>query len=406
VRTFIGVLACCLAASATYAAPPPEVSAKSVVVMDAWSGQVLMEKDAHTPRAIASVTKVMTAMVILDRCPLDQMVIVSKEAAETGESSCLLKEGEQLSVHDLLEMALMRSGNDAAVALAVHAAGSVPAFASMMNQKAAELGLKASHFTNPHGLDEEGHHQCAMDVALLCHRAMQNETFSRIVAQRERMMQRPAFPEGYKVVNTNQLLRTRNDCIGIKTGWTGQAGYCLAAAAQRGARRFIVVVLNSERRFEETGLLLDWAFDTYVERVVVAGGLPIGDAGIERGAADSVPVAAAETLVVVDSIDRIMPEVQFRQTVFRAPIEAGQEIGYLEFEVGGEHMAVPAVATRSVNRSFLATLFDWPNAILLLGCLGSGMLMVGAVCSTAAQAAQARGSAKTRTYPSHRRSAG
>ena len=92
-----------------------------------------------------------------------------------------------------------------------------------------------------------------MDVALQCHRAMQNETFSRIVAQRARMMQRPAFPEGYKVVNTNQLLRTRNDCIGIKTGWTGQAGYCLAAAAQRGARRFIVVVLNSERRFEGRG---------------------------------------------------------------------------------------------------------------------------------------------------------
>ncbi|MBD3175585.1 MAG: D-alanyl-D-alanine carboxypeptidase [Armatimonadia bacterium] len=361
------------------AAPPPELTARSIVLMDGWTGEVLLEKDAHTRHAIASITKVMTALVVLDRCPLEQVVTVAREAAETGESSCLLKEGERLTVHQLLEMALMRSGNDAAVALAIHVSGSVPAFAALMNSKASELGLRDSHFTNPHGLDEEGHYQSAMDVAILCRRALENETFARIVAQPERTLQRTDFPDGYRVVNTNKLLRVRNDCIGIKTGWTDDAGYCLASAAQRGARRFVAVVLHSEDRFAESGLLLDWAFVTYVERVIVAGGLSTGDAEVTGGLADTVPVAAAETLVVVDRADAPLPEPRFEQTVFAAPIRAGQEIGYFELVIDGERVIVPAIATRSVRQSLVAALATWPNVGLILGCLGCGVLATGAM---------------------------
>lgn len=400
------VVMVCLVAEGSRAVPPPELAAKSAVLLDGWSGQVLLEKDAHTPRAVASITKVMTALVVLDRCPLEQAVTVSREAAETGESTCLLKEGERLTVHDLLEMALMRSGNDAAVALAIHTAGSVGAFAAMMNEKAAELGLRNSHFTNPHGLDEDGHYQSAMDVAIACQRALENETFARIVTQRERVMRRAGFPDGYRLVNTNQLLRMRSDCIGVKTGWTGKAGYCLASAAQRGARRFIAVVLDSEKRFEETNALLDWAFDTYVERVVVVSGVPIEEARIRRGARPSVPVAAAETLVVVERVDKPLPDLRFHQTVSVAPIQAGQQIGYIEFDIDGERVEVAAIAARSVNQSFLSALLSWPNALILIGCLGCGMLISGALSGARASRAAVAHGARVRPGQAHRKRAG
>ncbi len=342
--------------------------------MDAWNGDVLYKKDAETPHAQASITKIMTGVVVLERAKLDDVVLVPKEAAETGESTSNLVEGEKLTVEELLEMALMRSGNDAAVALAIHVGGSVEGFAGMMNQKAVELGLRRSHFTNPHGLDAEGHYQSALDIANLTRYALQNPKFAQIVATPEKTIPRANYPNGYTIKNTNNLLRMRSDCIGVKTGWTGDAGWSLCAACQQGGRRFIAVVLASEDRFWEAHSLFNWAFDTYVERVVVASGLSVADAPLTGGEVAFVAAVPAETLVATMHVTQPRPEVTFTQTVFTAPVAAGDVIGAIAFRYGDQTYETPAVASRTVRRSFPRTVVGWPSSGFLAGCTLTGLL--------------------------------
>jgi len=373
------LLALLLCVGQAVADPPPVLSARTALVMDAWTGDVLYEKDARTPYAIASLTKIMTGVVVLEHAQLTDVVTVSKVAAETGESSCDLKDGEKLSVATLLRMALMRSGNDAAVALAVHVGGTVAGFAELMNRKAQELGLMQSHFTNPHGLDQEGHHQSAGDLANLTRYAMLNSTFAEIVATPELTIPRAGYKDGYVIKNTNHLLGTRPDCIGVKTGWTGKAGYCLVAAAQRGARRFIAVVMDSKERFQESDTLLNWAFDTYVERVVARAGVPELEVRVAGGATPTVPVAPSDTVMAVLRRDRPLPGLRFVPQPCEAPLEAGSVVGEFEFDYRGQVVRVPAAATCSLRRSFLALVRTWPLSGLLVGCLASAMIGVAAL---------------------------
>jgi serine-type D-Ala-D-Ala carboxypeptidase (penicillin-binding protein 5/6) len=382
IRNWLGTMAALAALTllgrAALAAPPPDLTARAAVVIDGWSGEVLYEKNARTPCAIASLTKIMTGVVVLEHAQLTDVVTIAKEAADTGESSCNLKEGEQLTVETLLEMALMRSGNDAAVALAIHVGGSIEGFASLMNQKAEELGLEHSRFVTPHGLDKEGHHQSPLEIAELARYALANPTFAAIVATPEKTIPREGYPDGYRIVNTNKLFEIRADCIGVKTGWTNDAGYCLCSAAQRGGRRFIAVVMASKERFWESSSLLDWAFDTYVERVVVGAGIPVRNMPVLDGNASSVPIAAGETLVTTMRFDAAPPEVKFEQEVTHAPITAGQVVGRFTFQHGGQRFEVPAIASSEVQISFGRYLGRWPNPGLLTGCLLSSV--AGARC--------------------------
>jgi len=383
--------------------PPPELTARTALVMDAWTGDVLFEKDARTPYAIASLTKVMTAVVVLEHANLSDIVTVAKVAAETGEASCDLKEGERLTVATLLRMGLMRSGNDAAVALSVHVGGSVAGFAQLMNRKAQELGLSQSHFTNPHGLDQEGHRQSAYDLAVLTRYAMLNPTFAEIVATPELTIPRSGYKDGYVIKNTNHLLGTRSDCIGVKTGWTGKAGYCLVAAAQRGARRFIAVVMDSKNRFQESDTLLDWAFDTYVERVVARAGVPEFDVRVDGGATATVPVAPSDTVVAVQRRDQPLPNVRLIAGACAAPLESGDVVGEFQFDYRGQVVRVPAVAACSVRRSFLAVIGAWPVSGLLGGCLASAMMGVAALRRPARRPRERSRSAKSATSWAARR---
>ncbi len=350
------------------AGPPPELTARAAILIDGWTGEVLYEKSARQPTAIASITKIMTGVVVLENADLADVVTVQKQAAETGESSCNLKEGERLTVETLLEMALMRSGNDAAVALAQHVGGSVEGFAQLMNGKARELGLGQSRFVTPHGLDAEGHYQSPFDVAQLSRYALLNPKFAAIVATPEKTVPREGYADGYRIVNTNKLLEMRPDCIGVKTGWTNDSGFSLCSAAQQGGRRFIAVVIGSKERFWESSALFSWAFETYVERSVVRAGVPLEQIRL-RGCGEPVWVAAGETLATTMRADAELPPVRFTQAVFDAPVVAGQVVGHLEFEHGGKTFQVPAIATRSAQISFVTYLGRWPNPGLLAGCV-------------------------------------
>lgn len=236
---------------------PPTLLAEAALLGDETTGQVLWEKNAHEPRAVASTTKIMTALITLERAPLDEEVVVSPTAAHTGGNMVGLTPGERLSVRELLYGLLLNSGNDVATALAEHVAGTTAAFADLMNAKAQTLGMAHTHFVNPHGLDTEGHFSSAYDLWLLAREAMKNPTFREIVAT-------PSWTSGARTyVNLNPLLTSYLGADGIKTGTSDWAGECLVASATRRGHRLIAVVLHSPDRYRDTTALLDWGFATH-----------------------------------------------------------------------------------------------------------------------------------------------
>ena len=240
---------------------PPEVTAEAWIVYDDTYGQVLAELDADSRRSVASVTKILTALVVLENAGSEDLVIITDTAASVGESEIGLVAGEPAwTVEELLAALMLWSANDAAVALAQHVGGSVAGFAEMMNQEATRLGLADSNFVNPHGLDHTDHYSSARDILRISVAAMENPAFARIAATRSFGL--PPTPEGEPrvAVNRNDLLATYPGTLGIKTGYTGRALQTLSAVAQRDQRRIHVVVLGSQDHFADVTVLFDYAF--------------------------------------------------------------------------------------------------------------------------------------------------
>ncbi|MCD6289709.1 MAG: D-alanyl-D-alanine carboxypeptidase [Anaerolineae bacterium] len=231
----------------------PPVTARAAVLADAKTGQILLSKNPDQPLPPASTTKVMTALIVLERGHLDDVVTVPADAL-IGEASMGLRAGERITVHDLLYGMLMVSGNDAAMALADYVAGSAKAFATLMNQKAAQLGLTHTHFVNPHGLDAPGHLASATDLLTIARAGLKNKLFAKIVSTPR------ARIAGRLLINRNQLLTTYPGADGVKTGTTDAAGQCLVASATRQGHRAIAVVLGSQDRYADARALLDHYF--------------------------------------------------------------------------------------------------------------------------------------------------
>jgi serine-type D-Ala-D-Ala carboxypeptidase (penicillin-binding protein 5/6) len=248
---------------------PEELAAASAILVDGATGEILYARAARERRAPASLTKVMTAVVVLERARLTDQVLVSRWAPQAGGFSIGLRAGQRLSVQDLLAALLIRSANDAAVALAEHVGGSVPDFANLMNAKAQVLGMRDTHFRNPHGLDAPDHYASAYDLAILTRYALQNPIFARLVQTRqttitvvkgaEKRRGRPVV--AHRLVRShNRLLAAFEGADGVKTGFTNEAGRCLVASAQRGERRLIAVLLKDARRWDDAATLLEYGF--------------------------------------------------------------------------------------------------------------------------------------------------
>jgi serine-type D-Ala-D-Ala carboxypeptidase (penicillin-binding protein 5/6) len=259
---------------------PPPISADAVFVTDISTGTELFAQNADEPLPPASLTKIVSALVVLDRANLDDTVeILEDDLVSAEESQVGLKAGDRLSVRDLLHGMLIPSGNDATLALARHvgtavlgegapAEKAVAEFVSMMNAKAAELGATASHFSNPTGIDHEGHVMSARDVATLTKIALQNSLFAEIVAKPDAVLSSELVPDGYRVTTTNQLL-AEGLVTGVKTGTTAEAGGCLVTSFAVGPNEIVAVILGSDvseatdgsqdttARFAETRALLD-----------------------------------------------------------------------------------------------------------------------------------------------------
>ena len=244
------------------------LSAQSAVLIEAESGDVILNQSAHLPLPMASTTKIMTALVALELASPETKITVDASAVGVEGSSIYLIENEQLTLEQLLYALLLESANDAAVAIAIGLCGSVESFADEMNRKATELGLKQTHFTNPHGLDHEEHFTTAYELAMITRAALQNQLFEQIVSTRKTTIPHAGIAGNRLLVNHNKLLRMYDGCIGVKTGFTKRSGRCLVSAAERDGVTLIAVTLNAPDDWNDHSSLFDYGFTRY-ESVVL-----------------------------------------------------------------------------------------------------------------------------------------
>ena len=242
----------------------PTINSRAYIVLDRKSSTVILGKNHNQRKKMASTTKIMTSLVVIENCNLSDTVEISKKAGSTGGSRLGLKTGDKITVNDLLYGLMLCSGNDAAVALAEHVAGSINNFSELMNNKALELGLTNTHFITPHGLDADEHYTTAYELAILSNYALKNETFAKIVGTKEYTI---TINNNVKTIrNTNELLGNLNGVYGIKTGFTNGANRCLVTACKRGDMDIICVVLGADtKKFRSTDSikLMEYAFSHF-----------------------------------------------------------------------------------------------------------------------------------------------
>ena len=242
----------------------PKTNSRRYIVYDRISKSRIIGKNEDVKSAMASTTKIMTTIVILEKSDLDETVTVSAKAGGTGGSRLGLKRGDKASVRDLLYGLMLRSGNDAAVALAEHVGGSVKEFAELMNEKATELGLTNTHFVTPHGLDDANHYTTALELAKLTDYAMDNETFAKIVGTKSTTIY--INNQSRQINNTNELLGVLNGVVGVKTGFTNNAGRCLVTETKRNNMDIITIVLGADTKKDRTKdsvNLIEYTFSKY-----------------------------------------------------------------------------------------------------------------------------------------------
>ena len=242
----------------------PKTNSRRYIVYDRISKSMIIGKNEDVKSAMASTTKIMTTIVILEKADLNEKVTVSAKAGGTGGSRLGLKRGDKASVRDLLYGLMLRSGNDAAVALAEHVGGSVKGFAELMNEKAIELGLTNTHFVTPHGLDDANHYTTALELAKLTDYAMDNETFAKIVGTKSTTIY--INNQSRQINNTNELLGVLNGVVGVKTGFTNNAGRCLVTETKRNDMDIITIVLGADTKKDRTKdsvNLIEYTFSKY-----------------------------------------------------------------------------------------------------------------------------------------------
>ncbi len=255
-----------LVEAASDSAEEPNLNSRAAIIYDRNSKEVIYGKEENTKRKMASTTKIMTCMVVLEKGELTDTVIVSKKAAGTGGSRVGLKTGDKVSVQDLLYGLMLCSGNDAAVALAEHVGGSVEGFADLMNEKARQLNLSNTHFVTPHGLDNEEHYTTAYELAIMADNALKNNTFSSIVGTKNITININGKPRNLS--NTNELLGSMAGVYGVKTGFTNGANRCLVTSCKRENLDIITVVLGADTkkfRTQDSIKLINYAMNNYKE---------------------------------------------------------------------------------------------------------------------------------------------
>ena len=350
--------------AAQAASGAPAVNCGAAVLMEKETGTILYEQNSHDKLEPASVTKIMTLLLVMEaidsgRISLDQTVSISARAVSMGGSQIWLKEGEQMTVRDLLKAVAVVSANDGAVALAELVAGSEEGFVALMNQRAAELGMADTTFVNCTGLPAAGHLTSAHDIALMSRELIRSHPSIREYTT----IWMDSLRDGaFQLTNTNKLIRFYDGATGLKTGSTDSALYCLSATAERSGMELIAVVLKSptsQERFDAARALLDYGFANYTLMDVYPDqALPPID--VLLGEADCVqPVLSQSSRILVDKaqLNSVTSQINLCENV-EAPVEAGQKLGEMVVTVDGQVLqTIPIVAARAVDRLTVPGIF-------------------------------------------------
>lgn len=372
-----------------YADDELSVNAKAALIVETNTGKIIYEKDIYEQNYPASVTKILTAILTLENCDLDDVVTVSQSAIShipTGYVIAPLYVGEQIAIKDLLYALMLKSANDAAYVLAEHVGGSVDGFSEMMNKKAEELGCKNTHFVNPNGIHNQNHYTTAYDMYLISNYAMKNETFKKIVSTYEyTLLPTNKHPLKDRIMkNTNNFVNPKNVYYnkiinGIKTGTTKQAGNCLITDSSENGLEFITVVLGAQTansKFSETKKMINFAYDNYKLTEVHKKGDIIQNIEVKKATKKTKDL----NLVISDDItamankkikvDEIEPEIVLIDDI-KAPIEQGQELGIIKYNVDGLEYKAKLLAETEVELKtyYIEILIGAGIFIIVLGLL-------------------------------------
>ncbi len=357
-RLFAAVILLCFLSGQVSAV---DVSAKSAILYEPKTKTVLFEKDSRTERPMASTTKIMTALVAIEHADLSEMVTVPRAVVGTEGTSMYLKENERLSVSDLLYGLLLRSGNDAAAALAHHIGkGDVGRFTEMMNQTAKDIGMENSCFKNPSGLPEEGHFSTAYDMALLASRALDNPRFSEIVATKEKTV------AGRPLSNHNKMLRLYDGANGVKTGFTKAAGRCLVSSAERDGMTLVAVTLSAPDDWDDHTEMLDYGFGNFALKKYSPENITLPKLHVVGGASDEVFVDVCGELSFLTEKGKennIKAEISLPRFVY-APVTSGDVVGEIKYVLNGEVLgSLSVVSCDTVQececKSFIRKILDF-----------------------------------------------
>lgn len=308
--------------------------ASGAILMDAESGRILYAQNIHEQRAIASITKLMTALVAAERTEnLEQEITILPEWTGIEGSSIYLQADEKITMKGLLYGLLLQSGNDAAMAVACHIAGDAESFAELMNEKARELGMTGSHFVNPSGLSDEAHYSTAYDMALLACACLDNAVVAEICATQSATVGNRTF------YNHNKLLHRYEGCVGMKTGYTELAGRTLISAATRNGQTLVCVTLNDGNDWNDHEKLLDYGFETYPAQILCLQSEQFGSVKVEGSLIPSLPVIVGEQVSYpLAEGEKLELTVELAHSV-QAPVSAGMAVGRLSWSLNEEIVA-------------------------------------------------------------------
>lgn len=351
-----------------------EVESPSALLMEPTTRKILYEKNAHEQRACASITKVMTLLLVMEaieqgKISYDDIVTTSEHAKSMGGSDIWLEVGEKMTVHEMIKATAVASANDAAVALAEHLCGSESEFVKLMNQRAKELGMKNTVFKNCNGLDEEGHLSTAYDVAIMSSELMKHEKiFEYTTIWLDNLRDGET-----QIVNTNKLLKTYDGITGLKTGTTSQAGSCISATAKRDDMSLVAVVLGSDSgtiRFKDAAKLLDYGFATYEVISFDASVMKEKAVSVTNGMTDKAQIVcngSSNILIKKGSEKDLAHKVSIKESV-QAPVSVGQKVGTLSYTLNKEEVAqFDIVTTEAVDKISFTSLLPlmWDALVAL-----------------------------------------
>ena len=331
----------------------PAVTARAAVLLDQSTGRIMFSKNAYEQLPMASTTKIMTAILAIESGRLDEVVTVSEYASQVEGSSVNLEANEEKTLEELVYGLMLRSGNDAATAIAEHLSGSVEKFTEKMTRRAKELGAAQTKFKNPHGLHHEDHYTTAYDLGLIAVHAMSLPKFREVAATEEKRISWTGKSFDRVLHNQNKLLSMYEGADGIKTGWTTPAGRCFAGAATRNGWGLVAVVLNAPQMWEDTIELLDFGYSYYHWEQIVEEGRSLKTAAVRRGTAERVSLVAGKCLglpLKENESDMLRFHFQVAEPL-RAPVRAGDEVGALHIYFGDQPIEkIPLLAGETVER--------------------------------------------------------